>query len=119
MQPQIWKFEPYQRIGPLIAFYFLAAPWPFEPTTTDYRDWLGTRPPGEREFYEELGFEACRAVNAFRQYWLEKRDYRLKDYLRMHLQPSDYAMYEQMATYGSVYPTCEERRFGLQLADSH
>lgn len=109
MDPQIWKFEPYRRIGQLIIYYFLAAPWPYNPTFRDYQNWLNTLPQEARLFYGELGFKYCQTVNAFRRFWLEERDYYLKDYLRMHLFPQEYKMYEQMERYGSIYPACKKR----------
>ncbi|MGV3560583.1 MAG: hypothetical protein ACO1O2_20655 [Larkinella arboricola] len=85
----------YSRIGRTICQYYSAAPWPFEPTDKDYREWLKELCPNEYTFYKKLGFPACQAVNAFRQHWLERRGYYLKDYLRMHLNPQDYAIYFQ------------------------
>ncbi|GAB3280753.1 hypothetical protein GCM10027347_56100 [Larkinella harenae] len=62
MNPQIWEFELYRRIGQVIVRYFLAAPRAFEPTLRDYQNWLDTIPPKERFFYAELGFQHCRAL---------------------------------------------------------
>ncbi len=80
----------YRGIGRLISQYYEAAPWPFEPTLPDYGHWLTSLPDDERVLYSQLGFTACQSANAFRCYWLEKREYRLLDYLSRHLSPDGY-----------------------------
>lgn len=91
-------FSWYRRVGHLINSYYLAAPWPFEPTPSEFEQWLRTLPVEERTLYCRLGFTACQSVNAFRRYWLEKRDYRLLDYLNMHLSVEEYQAYRYLYT---------------------
>ena len=85
----------YRQIGQLLCNYYGAAPWPFEPTRPEYEHWLTILPDDERALYSQLGFTACQAANAFRRYWLEKREYRLLDYLETHLSRDDFQAYRQ------------------------
>ncbi|MFD1140641.1 hypothetical protein ACFQ4C_05965 [Larkinella insperata] len=95
----------YRRIGRVICHYYLSAPGAFEPTVREYQEWLQELSPEEQAFYRKLGFQVCRAANAFRQNWLERRGYSLKDYLQVHLSPLDYAIFCQRPV------LCEEADF--------
>lgn len=68
----------------------------FNPTESDYQEWLEGLPDRVRKEMQEMGFEQCKKVLSFTRYVIEKNDVGLDEYIRKHMDANDYEEYMLM-----------------------
>ena len=68
----------------------------FEPTSTDWKEWLeGLDEPIKKEM-ESKGFDGCKGVLSFTRYVMEKNDVGLKSYLEANINKAELAEYRKL-----------------------
>jgi hypothetical protein len=68
----------------------------FEPTETDFKEWLEGLPLEVRNDFEKRGFEDCRGVVSFTRYVMEKNDIGMDEWMKKHLSESDYKEFHKV-----------------------
>lgn len=81
------------RIGNASMHYYADA-GSFNPSETDWVEWLeGVREPARSNF-KSSGFDACKTHLAFQRYVLEKNGSGMTEFMRTHLTAEDFAFYK-------------------------
>lgn len=65
----------------------------FEPTETDFQEWLTGLPKNIRNDMEILGLELCKGILSFSRYVMEKNDVGMERWMKEHLSEEDYKEY--------------------------
>jgi hypothetical protein len=70
----------------------------FKPTEADFKEWLEGLPENMRQDMELKGFKACKGILSFTRYVNEKNDIGLEEYVQLHMDPEDFAEYQNFLT---------------------
>lgn len=65
----------------------------FNPTQTDFEEWLTGLPEKVRNHMEIIGFGLCKDVISFQRYVLEKNDIGMDEWMKKNLSIDDYNEY--------------------------
>jgi hypothetical protein len=68
----------------------------FEPTETDFEEWLTGLPEVMQSDMKKKGFEACKSVLSFSRYVMEKNDIGMDEWMKNHLSKSDYKEFHKV-----------------------
>jgi hypothetical protein len=68
----------------------------FEPTETDFNEWLVGLPKNIRRDMEIQGFELCKGVLSFSRYVMEKNDIGMERWMEQNLSKDDYNAYRKV-----------------------
>lgn len=85
------------RIGNASMHYYSNAQ-SFNPSETDWLEWLEGIPAPVRANLQARGFEVCKTHLPFRRYVLEKNDSGMGEFMRTHLDAEDFAFYQSQST---------------------
>ena len=70
----------------------------FNPTETDFKEWLAGLPENISQDMQQKGFEACKGMLSFTRYVNEKNDVGMDEYVRERMGPEDYNEYQSFLT---------------------
>ena len=68
----------------------------FNPTETDFKEWLTGLPKDIRINMEIIGFDWCKEVISFKRYVLEKNDIGMDHWMQQNLTEDDYMEYREI-----------------------
>lgn len=68
----------------------------YEPTETDFEEWLTGLPKNIRNDMKMQGFELCKGILSFSRYVMEKNDIGMERWMEQHLSKDDYKEYRKI-----------------------
>lgn len=68
----------------------------YNPSETDWKEWLGGLGDPIKSAMEEKGFEECKSILSFTRYVMEKNNQGLDAYLQRNLQADDLIEYNKL-----------------------
>lgn len=68
----------------------------FNPSVTDWEEWIEGLDEPMRSHFKKEGFEKGKRVLSFTRYVNEKNDIGLDEFVRQHMDPSDYQEYQAL-----------------------
>lgn len=68
----------------------------FEPTKTDFEEWLIGLPENVQNDMKIKGFESCKGVFSFTRYVMEKNDVGMELWMEQHLSEKDLIEYKKL-----------------------
>lgn len=79
-----------------ITYHYHKQAREFNPTQLDWQEWIeGLEDPMKTKFRKD-GFEKCKGVLSFTRYVNEKNDIGLDEFVRQHMDSSDYLEYQNI-----------------------
>jgi hypothetical protein len=79
-----------------VSFRYHLAAKEFEPTLTDWNEWIDGLDEPMKSSFRKQGFDSCRGVLSFTRYVNEKNDIGMEEFVKLHLSADDYLEYRSL-----------------------